>query len=103
MKKHIESLNELRKREGLPTFPPVPRMFIDGWNAGYRDGGEHDCRMFEPSPEQAWTTHVLRHPDLLIPVPPPGHVCGLSGYNPMIDPPCPGCEHRRQAWDRERR
>jgi hypothetical protein len=21
----------------------------------------------------------------------PGHVCGLSGYNPMIHPPCPGC------------
>lgn len=21
----------------------------------------------------------------------PGHVCGLTGYNPMIDPPCPGC------------
>lgn len=22
----------------------------------------------------------------------PEHVCGLSGYNGMIDPPCPGCE-----------
>ena len=21
----------------------------------------------------------------------PEHVCGLSGYNPMIDPRCPGC------------
>ena len=21
----------------------------------------------------------------------PEHVCGLTGYNPMIDPPCPGC------------
>ena len=20
------------------------------------------------------------------------HVCGLQGYNPMIDPPCPACE-----------
>ena len=24
----------------------------------------------------------------------PQHVCGLQGYNPMIDPPCPGCEER---------
>ena len=24
----------------------------------------------------------------------PEHVCGLSGYNGMIDPPCPGCEYR---------
>ena len=22
----------------------------------------------------------------------PSHVCGLSGYNGMIDPPCPACE-----------
>jgi hypothetical protein len=22
------------------------------------------------------------------------HVCGLQGYNGMIDPPCPGCEAR---------
>ena len=22
------------------------------------------------------------------------HVCGLQGYNGMIDPPCPGCERR---------
>ncbi len=22
----------------------------------------------------------------------PDHVCGLSGYNGMIDPPCPACE-----------
>lgn len=21
----------------------------------------------------------------------PQHVCGLSGYNPAIDPPCPAC------------
>jgi hypothetical protein len=24
------------------------------------------------------------------------HVCGLSGYNGMIDPPCPGCEERNR-------
>ena len=28
------------------------------------------------------------------PTPPPQHVCGLTGYNPMIDPRCPGCEAR---------
>lgn len=25
------------------------------------------------------------------------HVCGLQGFNPMIDPPCPGCEARRKT------
>ncbi len=25
----------------------------------------------------------------------PEHVCGLSGYNGMIDPPCPACEWYR--------
>lgn len=24
----------------------------------------------------------------------PEHVCGLQGYNGMIDPPCPGCQAR---------
>jgi hypothetical protein len=33
----------------------------------------------------------------------PRHVCGLMGYNGMIDPPCPGCEHwrthsRKSQW-----
>jgi hypothetical protein len=23
------------------------------------------------------------------------HICGLMGYNPMIDPPCPACTARR--------
>lgn len=27
----------------------------------------------------------------------PEHVCGLQGYNPMIDPPCPGCEWRNRS------
>lgn len=25
------------------------------------------------------------------------HVCGLQGYDPMIDPPCPGCLERNPA------
>ncbi len=28
------------------------------------------------------------------------HVCGLQGYNPMIDPPCPACEESRVRWER---
>lgn len=24
----------------------------------------------------------------------PAHICGLSGYNPIIDPPCQGCAWR---------
>lgn len=31
----------------------------------------------------------------------PEHVCGLQGYNPMIDPPCPGCEDRNRATERK--
>ena len=27
---------------------------------------------------------------------PPDHVCGLQGYNGMVDPPCPGCEANRK-------
>ena len=26
----------------------------------------------------------------------PDHVCGLTGYNPMIDPECPGCVERHR-------
>jgi len=25
-------------------------------------------------------------------------VCGLSGYDGMKDPPCPGCEEREKGW-----
>jgi hypothetical protein len=28
--------------------------FIAGWKRGYRDAGEHDCRMFAPTAERAW-------------------------------------------------
>ena len=27
----------------------------------------------------------------------PEHVCGLTGYNPMIDERCPGCAERQGA------
>ena len=27
---------------------------------------------------------------------PPAHVCGLAGYDPMRDPPCPACEAARE-------
>jgi hypothetical protein len=27
----------------------------------------------------------------------PGHICGLRGYNGMIDPPCLGCEAERRV------
>jgi hypothetical protein len=32
--------------------------FIAGWNAGCNDGGEHDCRMFEPTEERALRDYV---------------------------------------------
>jgi len=28
------------------------------------------------------------------------HVCGLSGYNPLIDPPCEGCIDRMKPNER---
>lgn len=33
---------------------------------------------------------------------PPEHVCGLTGYNGMIDPPCPACEAAKEAWKKRR-
>ncbi len=30
----------------------------------------------------------------------PEHVCGLQGYNGMIDPPCPACEENRIKWSK---
>lgn len=33
--------------------------------------------------------------------PTPQHVCGLQGYNGMIDPPCPGCEARTNPQPQE--
>jgi hypothetical protein len=36
-------------------------IFIAGWNRGYLDGGEGDCRMFEPSAESAWQLHTGRY------------------------------------------
>lgn len=33
--------------------------FKKGWAAGYYDGGEHDCRMFEPTAQRAWEDHLL--------------------------------------------
>ena len=34
--------------------PDVKAAFIAGWHQGNYDGGEHDCRMFEPTAERAW-------------------------------------------------
>jgi hypothetical protein len=41
---------------------------------------------------EARLDHLARQsgPDTTVP-----HVCGLQGYNPMIDPECPGCAARR--------
>lgn len=32
----------------------------------------------------------------------PKHVCGLMGYNDMIDPPCPACEYDRIKWEKRK-
>ena len=36
------------------------KAFIAGWNAGYYEGGEHDCRMFEPSAERDWNNYAYQ-------------------------------------------
>lgn len=32
----------------------IEKAFKDGWECGYADGGEHDCRMFAPTAKRAW-------------------------------------------------
>ena len=39
------------------TIDEEERVFKAGWEAGYYDGGEHDCRMFTPTAESAWQHH----------------------------------------------
>lgn len=50
--------------------------------------------LYQKVPEQQVIAR-LRHPviDQCVPAPPvkAQHVCGLTGYNGMIDPPCEGC------------
>lgn len=46
-----------------------------------------------PATREAWSDiqHTARK------MTEPEHVCGLTGYNPMIDPPCPACEYDRKT------
>jgi hypothetical protein len=37
---------------------PMVEVFQKGWHAGYSDGGESDCRMFEPTPKRAWESFL---------------------------------------------
>lgn len=32
-----------------------------GWEQGYSDGGEHDCRMFIPTANRAWRHFMWEH------------------------------------------
>ena len=41
-----------------PRRPRMPKLFREGWEHGYSDGGEHDCRMFEPTAQRAWEDHL---------------------------------------------
>ena len=36
------------------SAPPDEASFKAGWDAGYHDGGEHDCRMSAPTAKRAW-------------------------------------------------
>lgn len=41
-------------------------------------------------PNKPYLKHMINHKVNYV----SSHVCGLAGYNPMIDKPCPGCEER---------
>lgn len=47
---------ELRQwKEAAARYKAAQKQaFTAGWKAGYTAGGEHDCRMFEPSAERDW-------------------------------------------------
>jgi len=32
----------------------IEHVWKHGWEDGYYNGGEHDCRMFEPSAKRHW-------------------------------------------------
>lgn len=68
----------------------------DGWTACIsREAFERD---YEPIPESTAQEVVGRALDALE----PQHHCGVSGYNPMIDEPCPGCAAREAAYQAKR-
>jgi hypothetical protein len=48
-----------RQRKSIVDSEAYELGFRAGWQAGYHDGGEHDCRMFEPTEDRAWEHHVF--------------------------------------------
>jgi len=40
---------------------PIERAFKAGWERGHYDGGDHDCRMFEPTADKAWEDFKRGH------------------------------------------
>lgn len=46
------------------------KEYQEGFKAGYYlgelDGGEHDCRMFEPTVERAWQHHIFIETGLVV-------------------------------------
>jgi hypothetical protein len=67
-----------------------------------------------PKTDEWWLGHLdciavllMRPRPTYLPAPAksePEHVCGLSGYNGMLDPPCPAClANRRQLEEANRR
>lgn len=39
----------------------LEEAFKAGWEAGYYDGGEHDCRMLAPTAQRAWEWFLVKN------------------------------------------
>jgi hypothetical protein len=51
---------DLREIAAIAVSHTEQAMFKKGWEAGYYDGGEHDCRMFTPTAQRAWDDYQFQ-------------------------------------------
>lgn len=48
------------KKPATPPMSAEEKAYKAGWADGYYAGGEHDCRMFEPSAAEDWKDYKER-------------------------------------------
>jgi hypothetical protein len=78
------------------------RLDLSACRVGWDAGREYQASLVSAVQHAEWANESSKlsgeFPPAIAHVGPaalsPEHVCGLQGYNPMIDPPCPGCEAR---------
>lgn len=58
----VEAAAAKLRSASAPQGWPIKAAFVAGWESGHYDGGEHDCRMFEPTAERAWEDYLADPP-----------------------------------------